>query len=258
MPSSARTLLALLIVEALLIIGLTELGVMLALDLWPMPLNPAVEAVLDVALLSLIAAPLLAWRLHARLPRPNGNGHAAAPFTSAHVRRITLALFAGGALLALTLAWLSWTTARREGETRLDERIAQLEADLRAGFDKAEHGLQNLAALHASLGTFTRQSFHDYWAARGYTRDYPGIRGFGYLERVADAELDAYLQRQRSQHGPSFQIPQRGPYPEHYIATLVEPMDRMGSTLGLTSAVTRYAMPPPARPYAAAAPPSPA
>ncbi|MFN7197272.1 MAG: hypothetical protein ACK4MJ_08875, partial [Hylemonella sp.] len=68
MPSSARTLLALLIVEALLIIGLTELGVMLALDLWPTPLNPAVEAVLDVALLSLIAAPLLAWRLRARLP----------------------------------------------------------------------------------------------------------------------------------------------------------------------------------------------
>ncbi len=233
MPSSPRTLLALLIVEALLIIGLTELGVMLALDLWPTPLNPAVEAVLDVALLSLIAAPLLAWRLRARLPRPNGNGHAAAPFTSAHVRRITLALFAGGALLALTLAWLSWTAARREGETRLDERIAQLQADLRAGFDKAEHGLRNLAALHAAQGGFTRQGFHAYWAARGYTRDYPGIRGFGYMERVADAELDAYLQRQRSQHGPGFHIPQRGPYPQHYIVTLVEPMDRMGSTLGL-------------------------
>jgi len=235
MPATKRPALPLLIVEALLIIGLTELGIMLALDLWPAPLNPAIEAVLDVALLSSIAAPLLAWRLRVRLPRPSGNEHehGTTPRTLARVRHIALALFTAGAALSLTLAWVSWTRDRQEGETRLDERIQQLQAQLRAGFDRAEHGLHDLAALHAALGGFTRQNFHDYWAARSYTRDYPGVRGFGYLERVAHAELDRYLQRQRSQHGPTFRIPQLGPHDHHYVATLVEPLERMGMTLGL-------------------------
>ncbi|MDP3702347.1 MAG: PAS-domain containing protein [Hylemonella sp.] len=100
-------------------------------------------------------------------------------------------------------------------------------------FEKPVQALKGLAALHRLEQSFSKKRFHDYWEARGFQQDFPGVRGFGYIAHVAPAQLDAFLASERRDQGADFRIKTLGPVTERYIIKLIEPIEQNRSAIGL-------------------------
>ena len=52
----------------------------------------------------------------------------------------------------------------------------------------------------------SRTEFADYVFSRDLPVEFPGVRGFGFIERVDRDELDAFLQRERQDDAPEFAV----------------------------------------------------
>ncbi|MCZ8251420.1 MAG: PAS-domain containing protein [Hylemonella sp.] len=225
-----------LLLEVVLIVCVTQALVAYGTLQIPLALDILSKAMLHLAGLGLLAAPLLVWRwrVHVRttdVPQIADSLRHSAAFRRAWLSSV--AIFTAGALLSLGLARSIWADAYQEGEERYQRRVKQAESNLRIAFEKAESGLQGLIGIHAADGQFDRELFRKFWEARGYTRDFPGIRGFGYIERVPRDALGSYLRQQRRTNLPDFQLKTSGNAPDLFVITLLEPVQSNAAAIGL-------------------------
>ena len=75
-------------------------------------------------------------------------------------------------------------------------------------FNHPINALSGARALYAANRGVTRSQFRDYIEARDLSRDYPGVRGIGFIERVARDKLDAFVAAERADRAPHFAIRQ--------------------------------------------------
>ncbi len=142
----------------------------------------------------------------------------------------------------------------RRGSERLSAGVVQR-------FKHAEHGLNGARGVYAALQRVSqgwpgmiakaatpdlavasqrvdRAAFRAYVESRDLPHEFPGVRGFSFIQRVARSELDAFVNAERIDGEPEFTLHQPS-YPtddDHYVVKFVEPAtsnpDSMGLDLG--------------------------
>ncbi|QPF73054.1 PAS domain S-box protein [Roseateles sp. DAIF2] len=110
--------------------------------------------------------------------------------------------------LALTLAACLWLSQRERQEAeeqfqRLSERI---ERELLRRLQLPVYGLNGARGLYAASREVRRHEFRAYVDSRDLEREFPGIRGFGFVERVLRPELPRFLAGMRDDHSADFQL----------------------------------------------------
>lgn len=143
------------------------------------------------------------------------------------------ALFLTGSGLSVWMAHRLSVQAQAEAGARLEAQANLLEDAVLTKFDKPLQALKGLAAAFTLDPGLSKKQFRDYWAVRGFQRDFPGVRGFGYIAHVAPGQIDAFLAATRRDLGGEFQIKTLGPTAERYIIKLVEPVEDNLNAVGL-------------------------
>lgn len=140
--------------------------------------------------------------------------------------------------LVLTAVGALWQQQRAATEARnlQDHQIERLQADLVKQLTTPVYGLKGASGTLAALdGHISRAAFRAYVDSRDLPREFPGARGFGFIQRVEPAELPGFIDAQRRDGAPGFQVHSLGQHPPYYVVTQIEPLGRNSQALGIDS-----------------------
>ena len=151
-----------------------------------------------------------------------------------------------GLLLAVVgLALLAAWACQRANTERQAHRFGQL-ADQVAGtllerVHAYEHGLRGArGAVIAAGPQLSRARFLAYSLSREYAREFPGVRGFGYIQRVSPGDEAAFVRRARDDGMPGFATHALAPHPDdRFVILYIEPSASNRQAIGFDIASER-------------------
>ena len=139
--------------------------------------------------------------------------------------------------LCLTLVVGQWS--KRQIDYRLQAELERsslrVSADITGRFDFAYRGLVGARGMFASRGLVSRREFQAYMASLDLAKEFPGVRGFGFIEPVGRDGLKAFVAAQRADAAPQFSIRQledKG-QAELYVIRLIAPANANARAEGL-------------------------
>ena len=142
-------------------------------------------------------------------------------------------------LLGISLtAWLTLAVHNYQSErlqARFDTEVLRAADDIERRFKLPVYGLMGARGVYDASEEVSRAEFLKYVESLNMESEFPGVRGMGFIERVPRAELDAFVERERSDGAPDFQIRSlaQGEQPDLYVIKYIEPLARNRSALGL-------------------------
>ena len=112
--------------------------------------------------------------------------------------------------LALTTAIAIWMhrdiTQEAQAEfARVSDRAA---AEVVTRFRRPIYGLSGAKGLYAASQTVERSEFRAYVESRELATEFPGVRGMGFIQRVAREDLETFLWYERLDGVPDFTVKQ--------------------------------------------------
>ncbi len=149
------------------------------------------------------------------------------PFLSA-----LLLLLAG---LSLTAYSLHTTRQRLRNEAFLQfsQQFDRLEESIKGRFNQAVHGMRGAIGAHAGMEVMRRANFRAVVLSHDLASEFPGVRGFGYIERVRRADLSRFEAGEKADQAPDFVVRSRGSQPDLYVVKYIEPRANNAAAQGL-------------------------
>ena len=154
---------------------------------------------------------------------------------------VAATVLCGGLLTAMAVVH-----RERANQAYVDERFEaqsrDLANDIASRFDLIGYGLHAARGVAQQAGEhgLTADDFRDYMRSRDLAREFPGVRGFGFMRRVPAGSEDAY-RRLRADLGvadaPIRGVPNDG---ERIVVELVEPLEQNRQAVGLDIAAEPY------------------
>lgn len=141
--------------------------------------------------------------------------------------------------LALTAAAAIWQQlgARAEARGLQQHQTERLEADLVKRLSTPVYGLKGArGAMAVADGKLSRGGFTAYVASRELASEFPGVRGFGFIERVERQHLEAFIAAQQRDDGVDFRV--HGSHPDSpvlYVVTQIAPRSNNLAAWGIDS-----------------------
>jgi PAS domain S-box-containing protein len=133
-------------------------------------------------------------------------------------------LLLGLALTALASNWLV-RDAQTEGQLRFGRYADKLDMEVSARFARVQAGFRGLRShFDASEGPIQRDNFRTWVASRRILDDMPGIRGIGFIGRVARPDLAAFVAAERADAAPGFAVKTTGDAPDLFVIKFIEPL----------------------------------
>jgi PAS domain S-box-containing protein len=141
-----------------------------------------------------------------------------------------------GALLAVAGAAWQAQHNEREASTAFDALSHRVTAELSARIRTYQNGVRGARGAVASAegARIWRDAFQRYAATRDPDREFPGVRGFGVIWRVAQRDEATFVAAARRDGWPDFSVRQLAPHDgERYVIQYIEPVDRNRAAVGL-------------------------
>jgi len=138
--------------------------------------------------------------------------------------------------LALTAGAVIWQQrlASTEASAQQERQVERLQADLVKRLTMPVYGLKGARGTLAALkGEFSREAFDAYVESHDLALEFPGVRGFGFIERVARTDLARFVAVRQREGGTEFQVHNSGQDPTLYVVTEISPFSRNFSAWGL-------------------------
>ena len=228
--------------EVLSIIVVTQVAVTLAL---PALVNgaPGVagtdQALLSAALLVLLAAPAVYWRSMANLRQAPAASvdQSVGKRASQETINSAIAMTAAAQMLglALTGAGVMWQlrSVSVAAQERFDRRVERIETETRRHFDLPLYGLNGLSGLFATADRVSGRDFRAWVGLRNLPAEFPGVRGFGFIERVERGNLARFVGAARADGNSGFAVQPAGDASTLFVVKYIEPLASNRGILGL-------------------------
>ena len=213
-----------LFAEIVLILVLAHVGVRLGLA----QLGAASVWWLPVVLPLLIAGPTVYWRcMVAARQRPTTAARAGQQRSATSVGA-AIAMTAAAQLigLGLTAAGVAWQQRSLDAaaRTKFDRGVERIEAEIQRRFTQPLYGLRGARGMYAGGAMIDAAAFRAYVESRDMVREFPGVRGFGFIQRVMRDDLDAFSANVRAHDSAEFAVRSSGDAPDLYVIKYVEPL----------------------------------
>ena len=139
--------------------------------------------------------------------------------------------------LCLTLVVGQWSKRQHEYrlQAALERSSLRVSNDITQRFNYAYRGLVGARGMFASRGQVSRKEFQAYMASLDLVNEFPGVRGFGFIQHVGRDGLSAFVAAQRADDAPQFsvyQLEDRG-QAELYVIRLIVPVNANARAEGL-------------------------
>ncbi|MGZ5179964.1 MAG: CHASE domain-containing protein [Ramlibacter sp.] len=126
------------------------------------------------------------------------------------------------------------STAAQE-QTQFSREADALQAEVSRRLARAVNGLSSLRATHAAAGRLESAELRRYVERSDFDHDFPGMRGFGVIERIRRDEIAAFELHQRLVGDPAFHVRTSGTHPDLLVIRSVEPEAKNQGALGFDS-----------------------
>jgi len=143
-----------------------------------------------------------------------------------------IAVLALGLLAAYGAVRYVANDAARDAHERLDRLANRVRLTIEQRIRTPIYGLNGLAASIGAHGDLTRAEYARFVALRNLPLEFPGVRGFGYAERVANADSDAFVARMRADGRADFAIRTQDHPGDMYVVRDFEPLAPNGTAIG--------------------------
>jgi PAS domain S-box-containing protein len=143
-----------------------------------------------------------------------------------------------GATLIVGLGWSAFAAyqTRRyyvtDGEARFQRMAERLGDDVQRRMNQTVFGLIGVRSLYAASAKVDRLEFRAYVESHDLAREFPGVLGFGFIQRVPGAELDAFVAAERADHAPDFAVHPPAATGDRYVIKFIEPLAQNRQALG--------------------------
>lgn len=95
-----------------------------------------------------------------------------------------------------------------DAEPQFLHSVERISAEVSRRFRQPISGLNGARGMYATSLNVRRGDFRAYVEARDLPRDFPGVRGFGFIKRVMRSELGAFIAAERADGAPNFEVHQ--------------------------------------------------
>jgi PAS domain S-box-containing protein len=150
--------------------------------------------------------------------------------------RLNFALVTVTFLVGLALTFVGVYLARRyhHTEARLvfERQSDRLVSSVQRRMNQVLYGLRGARGVYAASKSVERAEFRAYVDSRDLPREFPGALGFGFMQRVWRADLDAFVAAERADGAPDFTVRTRGDAPDLYVVKFCEPMEKNREAVG--------------------------
>jgi CHASE1-domain containing sensor protein len=146
--------------------------------------------------------------------------------------QFALASLVFGLLLTASVVWWQNDSLQQQNQARFELGAQRTESEVLRRLDHVVLGLKaarNAISAHEQL---SRQEFRDY-VSRDLETEYPGVRGFGFVQRVLRPDLPGFVARARAANEPDFAVRSSGTFADLYVVRFIEPLARNRAALGL-------------------------
>jgi len=147
-----------------------------------------------------------------------------------------LALVVGLVLTAAGTLW-SHDSLKDEAQARFNRLVERVQADVQNRLNAPLLGLKGAAGVYAASNSVERGEFRAYVEFSQLKNDFPGVRGFGFMERVMREDVKRFVAAQRADDEPGFSVGSLGTSgsstADLYIVKFLEPQAQNRAALGL-------------------------
>ena len=122
-----------------------------------------------------------------------------------------------------------------DAEVRFQHRVETVADHVSRRLQVPISGLQGARGMYAISANVERAKFRAYVESRDMAREFVGVRGFGFIQRVQRTELDTFLAAERSDGSPQFALGQLTDknHDDFYVIKLIEPAANNAGAQGL-------------------------
>jgi PAS domain S-box-containing protein len=138
---------------------------------------------------------------------------------------LTVAIVCLGLVVSALAAWSLARRAQADAQSDFSRRSEQITTEVVQRLSASVFGLKGARGAYAASEQVDRQEFKAFVGSMDLQREFPGNRGFGWVDRVPRAELEAYLDRVRATDSPGLVLRQFGQQPGDvlYVIRYIEP-----------------------------------
>ncbi len=223
LPLMTRTGLVRLFCEVAVITVVSELLIALALGrIWGSS-KDTTSAFLHAALLMAVVAPLFLWRCIALTRREASLLDSAAYDIPRSVLGLTTGVFVLGLGVALAIAHWQHASIEADARQRFDRQLEVLGGEIQRRFVQPIYGMKGARGVYAAHPSVNRAAFKAYVESRDLGQEFPGVRGFGMVQRVLRQDLEAFVAAERADGMPGFNVRTSGTAPDLYVVKYIEP-----------------------------------
>ncbi|MDA6077631.1 CHASE domain-containing protein [Edwardsiella anguillarum] len=117
------------------------------------------------------------------------------PPTAAY--RLSLAVLVLGILLSAASARWLYNQIKTNTEADFARNVERVSGEISRRFTQPLYGLSAVSGLYTTYHQVSYTQFSDYVRALDLPREYPGVRGIGFIQRVARDDLPRFVQQAR-------------------------------------------------------------
>lgn len=224
-----------LLVETLLIVAGAE-GLLMVLLAFVAPGATGWKVnLIDMAVLVLLSGPLIFWRLSVRWQITHSGPPEVAGTGLSRRKAMVFALVAQLIGLGLTAAGVLWQRDSLDAaaRTQFDYEADRIASDAVRRLNLGQFGLKGLRGTYAAHPNLTHAEFQAYVASRDLQREFPGLRGFGFVQQVPRPAITSFEAEVRADHAPDFQVKTAGAAEDLWVIRYIEPIDNNRQAWGL-------------------------
>ncbi|EEP97224.1 PAS/PAC domain [Yersinia aldovae ATCC 35236] len=141
---------------------------------------------------------------------------------------LPLFIFLLGAAISGAGAWWLFNEIEDNAKVDFQRNVDRVSGEVIWRFSQPIYGLNGIKGAYAADGYLTRQQFRAYVASRNLPVEFPGVRGFGFIQRVPRSQLNEFIANTRADGASDFSLRQLQDkqHDDLYIIKYVEPAEK--------------------------------
>ena len=143
-----------------------------------------------------------------------------------------MAILLAGFALTYVFAAAEQARTEREARARFERLSERVEVEVERRLRLPLYGLKGARGVFAASSTVARAEFGAYVDSRQMAAEFPGVRGFGFIERVMRPGLDAFEAAARRDGAPDFGVRSNGQEADLFVIKYIEPLAANRQALG--------------------------
>jgi PAS domain S-box-containing protein len=232
-----------LALETLVIVVAIDLVVVGGLALMGSGARGESDTLLRASWLVLFIGPLFLWRCVAatrRVSPAQGSGDGKS-VSERGALLIAASVMTVGLALALAAAHGQQRRIDLDTRAKFDRQVKLVEGEIQRRFRQPVYGLKGARGVYAANQSVGRSAFRGYVESRNLAVEFPGVRGFGFAQRVKREDMERFISAERLDSAPAFAIRTSGNAPDLYVIKFIEPFEKNRAAWGfdLGSEATR-------------------